>query len=140
FIVGYDSDGPAADSRVPANQRFAVLRAILFKFTAVNDARDHLPHVVLAGWIRRKNAVDFFRWIRGMFRFLVVKSSGEWMSHFIDECANASQAGFIVRFAKIHSAADFRMHFRSAEIFCPIAACTSAGPARKRPEPSVIRM
>ena len=28
----------------------------------------------------------------------------------------------------------------SAEVFCPIAACTSAGPARKSPLPSVIKM
>ena len=27
----------------------------------------------------------------------------------------------------------------SAETFCPIAACTSAGPARKSPLPSVMR-
>ncbi len=28
----------------------------------------------------------------------------------------------------------------SAEVFCPIAACTSAGPARKSPQPSVIKI
>src|SRR5438876_4756412 len=28
----------------------------------------------------------------------------------------------------------------SAEVFCPMAACTSAGPAKNKPEPSVIKM
>ena len=47
FLVGDEAYGPAADARVAAQQRLAVLGAILFKSAAVDDPRNHLPHVVL---------------------------------------------------------------------------------------------
>ena len=58
------------------------------------------------------------------------------MSHLVHQRANAREARIVVRLAKIHRAADFRVHFRAAQFlggnFWPIAACTSAGPARKK--------
>ena len=67
------------------------------------------------------------------------------MAHLVHQRANARDARVIVRLAKIDRAADLRVHLARRpvlprEVFCPIAACTSAGPARKSPLPSVIRM
>src|SRR6202158_531534 len=47
FLIRNNSTGPAADARVSAKQRLAVLRAIFLEFARVHDARDNFPHVVL---------------------------------------------------------------------------------------------
>ena len=60
FLVGDDTDGPAADARVAAEDRLAVFGAIFFEFAAVHDARDDFAHVVLLGGIAGENSVDFF--------------------------------------------------------------------------------
>ena len=38
-------------------------------------------------------------------------------AHFVDEGADAFQAGFVVGLAEIHRAADLRMHFGAAQFF-----------------------
>src|SRR6266849_6137842 len=58
FLIGYNSNDPAAEARVSAQKRLAVFRAIFFEFAGVHDAGDDFPHVVLLARIAGKKSVD----------------------------------------------------------------------------------
>ncbi len=117
FLIGDNSDRPAADARVSAQKRFTVLRAIFFEFACVHDAGDNFPHVVLLSRIARKYPVDVFCGIKRFARFHMTERRRVGRTDFVDERANPREARIIIRLAKIHSAADLCVHFRSAEIF-----------------------
>ena len=46
FLIGDDADGEAADSAVSADQCLAVLRLVLVKAAAIENARQHFLHVI----------------------------------------------------------------------------------------------
>src|ERR1039457_950361 len=82
-----------------------------------SDARDDVAHVVLLARSICENAVDFFWRIERVFRFLVIEWAVSVMAYFIDEGAEAIDAGFVIRFAEIHGAADLRVHFCATQFF-----------------------
>ena len=144
FLIGDDAHRPAADSRVAAEHGLAVFGAVFFEFAAVHDARDDFAHVVLLARGRRKRFRKFLRRIARAARRLVIERARGRVAHFVDQRADALEAGVVIRLAEIDvpliCACIFAPPSSSAEVFCPMAACTSAGPARKSPLPSVIRM
>src|SRR5258708_3326103 len=117
FLIRHDSDGPTPDAGIAAQQRFARFGAVLFEFSGVHDARDDLAHVVLLAGIARKNAVNLFGGMERLARLYVAERRWIWRADFINDCADAPDARVVVRFPKIHGAANLRVHFRSAEIF-----------------------
>ena len=117
FLIGDDADGPAADARVTAENGFTVFGAIFFKFAGVHNACDDFAHVVLLGGIAGENSVDFVAWIERLARCNVAERRRIRRAHFVDERANPRDARVVVRLAKIHRAANLRVHFRAAQIF-----------------------
>src|SRR6266849_4694057 len=117
FLIRHNPDGPAADAGVSAKKSFAVLRAVFFEFACVHDAGDDFPHVVLFAGIARKYPIDVFGGKKRLARFHVAEGRSVWRANFVDQRANSKDARIIVWLAKIHGAADLRMHFRATEIF-----------------------
>ena len=117
LLVGDDADGPAADARVAAQHRLAVLGAVFLEAAPVHDARDDFAHVVLLRRIGRENAVNLLGRIRGRLGWLAVEGRARAVAHFVDERANPREAGLVVGLAKIDRAADLRVHLRAAQFF-----------------------
>src|SRR5438874_6600953 len=144
LLVRDDADGPPAYARIAAEQRLAVFRAVLFKLTGIHDARNDFAHVILLRRIARKDAVDLVARVERIARFHMAEGCRVRRAHLVHQRANALKTRVVVRLAKIHRTADCACIFAppssSAEDFCPMAACTNAGPARNNPDPSVIRM
>src|SRR6266849_2825928 len=117
FLIRHNPDGPAADAGVSAKKSFAVLRAVFFEFACVYHAGDDFAHVVLFAGIARKYSIDVFGGKKRLARFHVAEGRSVWRANFVDQRANSNDARIIVWLAKIHRAADLRMHFRATEIF-----------------------
>ena len=64
LLVGHDADGIAADARVAAQQRLAILGLVLVEVAAVDNARDDLAHVVLRGRIAVEDSVKLLRGVQ----------------------------------------------------------------------------
>src|SRR5207249_8571051 len=106
FLIGDDATGPAADARVSAKERFAVLSAIFLKFARIHDARYDLRHIVLFAGIARKDSVDVLAGKEWVARFHMAERRCVWRPHLVHERANPRDARVVIRFAKIHCAAD----------------------------------
>ena len=71
FLIGHDSDGPASDARIAAQNRLSILGAIFIELAGVHDARNDLPHVILLRGVAGKNAVNpFARILRRTWRYM----------------------------------------------------------------------
>src|SRR5580693_1211662 len=109
FLVGDDANGPPADARVTAKNRRAIFSAIFIPAAAVHDARDDFVHVILFAGVRRKNAIDFTGRVERRFGRFVVEWRIAGMADLIYKRADTVEAGFVIRFAEIHGAADLRV-------------------------------
>src|ERR1051326_3046168 len=67
LLVGDNADGVPADARVTAEQRLAVLGLVFVESAAVDDAREHVAHVV---GLRRIGFEDSVQLFSGIFRRL----------------------------------------------------------------------
>ena len=117
LLIRDDSNGPASDARIAAEQRFAAFGAVFLEFAGIHDAGDDFAHVVLLAGIARKDSVDFFRRKERFARLGMTERRRIWRADFVNQSANSCDARVVIRFPKIHGAADLRVHFRSAEIF-----------------------
>src|SRR5258708_9967103 len=117
LLIGDDADGPAADARVAAKHSLAVLSAVFLEFAGVHYARNDFAHVILLGRIAGKNAVDFVSREERVARNSFTKNGRRSVAHLVDQRPNALEARVIVRLAKIHGAADLRVHVAAAQIF-----------------------
>src|ERR1700683_5132290 len=66
-VIGDDTDKVAPDAREARDQGLAIKRLELVEFTAVDDTRDHLAHVIGFARIGRHDAVKLLGRIK---RFL----------------------------------------------------------------------
>src|SRR5256884_87140 len=117
LLVGDKTNCPPANSRIAAEQRFAVFGSILVEFTGVHDAPDDFVRIILFRRIAGKNAVDFLGGIKRVARPHMAEWRGIRRSQLIRERANAIKTRLVIRLTKIHGPADLRMHFRAAQIF-----------------------
>src|SRR5262249_54259033 len=58
LLVGDDADGEAAEAGEAADERRAVLLPVLLELAAVDEARQHVAHVVLADAVARDDAAQ----------------------------------------------------------------------------------
>ena len=117
FLVGDDARGPAPNAGVTTEQRFAVLGAVLLEFAAVHEAGNDLPHIVLLGGVAGENSVDFFGRIKRIVRGDVTENRRIGRADFVGKGPDTFEARLVIRFAKVHRAADLRVHFGAAELF-----------------------
>ena len=117
FLIGHNSNGPAANARVAAQQSLPVFGAVFFEFALVHDALNDFVHVVLLPRIRRENSVNFLGRMRGWRSRFVIEGRAGGMAEFVHQGADAFEARGIVRLAKINGAADLRVHLRAAQFF-----------------------
>ncbi len=144
FLVGNDADGPATDAGVAAKQSFAIFGAIFLEVAGVDDAGDDFAHVVLLGRIAGEYAVEFVGGVEGFVGTRWLKMGG-FGAPILSTRARMrlrqdSSSGSRKSTVPLIWECIFAPPNSSAVDFWPMAACTRAGPARKRPEPSVIRM
>ena len=117
FLVGHNSNGPAANARVAAQQSLPVFGAVFFEFALVHDALNDFVHVVLLRRIRRENSVNFLGRMCGWRSRFVIEGRAGGMAEFVHQGADAFNARRIVRLAKVNRAADLRVHLRTAQFF-----------------------
>ena len=117
FLVRDDTDGPAANARIAAEQGFAVFGAVFLEFACVHNARDDFAHVVLLRRFGGEDAVNFFASVARIARRRVAEGRSVRRAHLVHESPNALEARLVVFLAEIHRAADLRVHLGSAEIF-----------------------
>ena len=68
LLVGHDAHGVAADARIAAQQRLAILGLVLVEAAAVDNPRNDLAHVVLPRGIALINPVQLFRRVERRLR------------------------------------------------------------------------
>ena len=117
LLVGHNPHREAADARVTAEQRFAVIRFVFVEAAAVHQARQNLFHVVRACGIGFVDPINLLSRIERRLGFLAIKGRGAPISQLFHQRADAYQATFIVGLAVVHRAADLRMHLGAAQIF-----------------------
>src|SRR3984893_761177 len=88
FLIRDDADGPAADARIAAEQRFSGFGAVFLEFSGIYDARDDLAHIVLLAGITRKDSVDFFGGKKRFARLGMAKRRRIGRADFINQRAN----------------------------------------------------
>ena len=118
FLIRNDAHSPSLDPRIAAEQRFPVFRAIFLEFARIHDACDDFAHVILFGRVAGKDSVDFVRGKKRLPRLGMAEGRGSGCAHLVYQRANAVETRLIIRFAKIHRAADLRVHLRAAQFFC----------------------
>src|SRR5579875_689039 len=118
LLIGDNAHCPAADSRVAAQERLAVLGAVFVKPAAVHYARNDLPHIVLSGGLAGENPVDFICRVSRRFFLMSIKYNQWLTTYFANQRSNSCKAALIVRFAKIYRSADLGMHPGPAQFFC----------------------
>ena len=100
----------------------------------VYDPGDDVPHVVLPRRRVREDAVDFAAVECGRRGWLPIEHPTGTIAYRAGQRADAMQARRVVRLAEVDRAADGGVHLCAAELLVvtswPIAAFTSAGPAR----------
>src|SRR5579864_6383979 len=117
FLIRNYADSPSADARVAAKQRLAVFSSVFLEFAGVHDARNDFAHVVLLDRVAGKNSVDFVTGEERVSWFYMAEWRGIGCAHLVCERSNTLEACVVIRFAKIHRAADLRMHLRPAQFF-----------------------
>src|SRR5215472_5231128 len=116
FLIGDDSNCPSADTSIAAKQRLSIFGAIFLEFAGIHDSRNDFAHVVLLGGIAGKDSVDFVGRVKRIAGLRMAERRSAGSAYFVGERANTLDAGIVVGFAKIHGAANLRMHFCAAKL------------------------
>src|SRR6202044_3302464 len=117
FLIGDDADGKTADASVAADDRLAILGFVFIEAAAIEHARENFFHVIGAGGRGIVDAVNFFRGHGGFHGLSAVPGRLAAIAPFIDDGANAGDAGFVRALAEIEGAADGGVHDGTAQIF-----------------------
>ena len=117
LLIGHDSHSKAADARVPAEQRLAVVGLVFVEAATIYDPRQNLFHVVRTGGVGFVNPINLLRRIERRFGFFAIEGRGAFVSQFFHQRADARQATLIVGLAIIHRAADLGVHLGATQLF-----------------------
>src|SRR5947209_19799002 len=117
LLVGNDPHRPAADARISAHHRLAVLGSVFLEGARVHDAGDDFPHVVLPGRIAREDAVDLVRRVGRGLRGYAIEGRARPVSHFVYQSANPLQTRVVIGFVEVNGAADPGVNAGATQVY-----------------------
>ena len=114
-VVGEDRDRVAPQVREAADQRLAVERLELVEFGAVDQARDHLAHVVGLAQVARHDAVELRGLVRGQGGLAAPEPGRRPVIEAADDLARHRERVRVVVGEVIDDAGGARVHVAAAE-------------------------
>ena len=115
-VVAENADRHAVNMRKAGDQRGAVERLELVELGAVDQARDHLAHVVLLLQVDRHDAVEFGRIVRRLARGQQRNVDGLFGIEIGDDAPRQRQRVVVVLRVMIGDARLARMHVGAAQL------------------------
>ena len=116
-VVGDDADRIAPDAREAGDERRAVARLELVELAAVDDARDHLAHVVGLADVGVDDAVDLLGRVARRDRLADVERDPLGAIEVADDAARDRERVVVVEREVIGDAGDARVHVGAAQLF-----------------------
>jgi hypothetical protein len=116
-VVGDDADRISPDPRETRDERGSVPGLELVEIRVVDNASDHLAHVVRLADVRVDHAVDFLGCVARRNRFRQIQRGRLARIEIADDAPRDRERVVVVLRVMIGNAGDARMHVGAAELF-----------------------